>query len=76
MREFVSVEVASVAGKFSVGGGPDFPGDVGDVIFDGAAVRLARISPIVFGDELFEAAFNGQRWRPARVCFQLVLLVS
>jgi hypothetical protein len=59
MRKCVSIEVAGVAGKFGVDGGPDFPGNVGDVIFHGAAVLLARISPIVFSDELFEASFRG-----------------
>src|ERR1700722_8832215 len=46
-----------------------------DVIFDGAAVWLARISPIVLGDELFWASFRGQGRLSSCVPLQLAPLV-
>src|SRR5258708_34117258 len=55
---------------------PDFPGYVRDVIFHGAAAGLTRVSPVVLGDELFEASFRGQRRRSAGMRLKFATLIS
>lgn len=40
-RQLFAVKIAGVTGKFGVSSLPDFPGDVGDVVFHRAAVWLA-----------------------------------
>lgn len=45
------------------------------MVFGSAAVCLARISPIMFGDKLLEASFCGKRRRTTRVRQEFALLV-
>ena len=62
-REFASIENAAITFKSSFGSRPHLPGHMRDVIFDAATGSLSRITPIVFGDELFQTPLLRMRWK-------------
>jgi hypothetical protein len=53
-----AVEVGGGFGEGGGGGGPDFPAGVGDLVFEGGAVALASVAPVVFGDEVGFGVFG------------------
>ncbi len=54
LGERATVVAADVAAPVSLRSGGDAPGDVGDLIFVGAAGAGAGIAPVVLNDELLE----------------------
>jgi hypothetical protein len=61
--EFAPIKKAGITFKSSLGSRPYLPGDMRDVIFDAATGSLRRITPIVFGDELFQTPLLRMRWK-------------
>jgi len=55
-----SVECGGVAFETRFGHGPHTPRRMDHLVFESAARLLAGISPIVFGDVLFETIFGGE----------------
>jgi len=58
-----AIKGSDTAIKAGFGSDPDVPWNMGDVIFKGRAGFLSRISPIVFGDVLLEAALRRREGR-------------
>jgi hypothetical protein len=61
--EFGPVKATRFTFKSGFSGRPYLPGNVGDMIFEGTAVALSRITPVVFGNELFHAPLLRMRWK-------------
>ena len=61
--EIIPIKSAGVSFKSSVSGCPHLPWGVRNVIFDGTAASLSRVTPVVFGDELFQTPLLRIRWQ-------------
>jgi hypothetical protein len=60
--QFASINGARVTFKFCLRGRPHFPRRMRYVIFDTLTASLSRITPVVFGDELFQTALWRMCW--------------
>jgi len=60
--EFASVKGAGVPFESRIRGCPHLPGEMRDVVFDTTTRALSRITPVVFGDELFQTSFPRTCW--------------
>jgi hypothetical protein len=61
--EIIPIKSAGVSFKSSVRGRPHLPRGMRDVIFEATADSSSRVTPVVFGDELFQTPLLRIRWQ-------------